>query len=198
MDTTPTGAGPGRASRGDAVGMDFSLDLGKEVLRRTPDVLRAMLSGLSAEWVASDEGPDTWTPYEVVGHLVHIDEHDWMDRTRTMLEHGPNHVFTPVDREAGFARFRGWSLSGLLDRFASVRRLNLVSLDEHVASGDLGRTAVHPDFGEVTLSQLLSTWVVHDLNHVGQIVKTMAKQYAQAIGPWRAFLPIVDAPSPDP
>ena len=129
-----------------------------------------------------------------MGHLTHIDEADWIDRTRRILEHGTGRVFEPVDREAGFARFEGWSLDDLLDRFASVRAANLTTLDALVGVEDLGRRGVHPGFGEVTLGQLLAAWTVHDLNHVGQIVKTMAKQYTDAIGPWREFLPIVDAP----
>jgi hypothetical protein len=177
---------------GEAV--DFSLELGKEVLRQTPVALQAMLSDLSEEWIAGDEGPDTWSPYQVVGHLTHIDECDWIDRTRVILEHGTQRIFQPVDREAGFARFRGWKCRDLLDRFASVRTSNLETLGALVDIGDLGRRGVHPTFGEVTLGQLLATWVVHDLNHLGQIVTTMAKQYTQAVGPWREFLPILNAP----
>lgn len=126
--------------------------------------------------------------------MTYIEESDWIDRTRLILEHGTERVFDPVDREAGFTRFRGWSLGDLLDRFASVRAANLETLRDLIDREDLGRRGVHPDFGEVTISQLLATWVVHDLNHLGQIVKTMAKQYSQAIGPWREFLPIIDAP----
>jgi hypothetical protein len=174
--------------------MDFSLDRSKEVLSRTPDVLRAMLVGVSSDWTTGDEGPGTWTPYQVVGHLTHIDEVDWIDRTRRILEHGTSQVFEPVDREAGFARFKGMSLGELLDRFASVRAANLETLNALVGVDELTRRGVHPSFGEVTLGQLLATWTVHDLNHMGQIVKTMAKQYTDAIGPWREFLPIVDAP----
>jgi uncharacterized damage-inducible protein DinB len=174
--------------------MDFSLELGKSVLGRTPGVLRAMLAGLSDDWTIADEGADTWSPYQVVGHLTHIEECDWIDRTRVMLEHGTERVFEPVDREAGFTRFKDWSLSDLLDRFAAIRASNLETLETLVEIPDLGRRGVHPTFGEVTISQLLATWVVHDLNHTGQIVKTMAKQYTDAVGPWRAFLPIVDAP----
>jgi uncharacterized damage-inducible protein DinB len=174
--------------------MDFSLELSKDVLRRTPAVLRAMLSDLSDDWTVGDEGPDTWSPYQVVGHLTHIEESDWIDRTRVILEHGTDRVFEPVDREAGFTRFRDWTLRDLLDRFASVRAANLETLEALVDVGDLGRRGVHPNFGEVTLGQLLATWVVHDLNHLGQTVKTMAKQYGDAVGPWREFLPIIDAP----
>jgi uncharacterized damage-inducible protein DinB len=174
--------------------MDFSLERGTEVLRRTPDVLRAMLGDLSDGWTAGDEGPETWSPYQVVGHMTYVEESDWIDRTRLILEHGTERVFDPVDREAGFTRFRGWSLGDLLDRFASVRAANLETLQHLIELDDLSRRGVHPDFGEVTISELLATWVVHDLNHLGQIVKTMAKQYTQAIGPWREFLPIIDAP----
>jgi uncharacterized damage-inducible protein DinB len=174
--------------------MDFSLELGKEVLRRTPDALQAMLSDLSQDWITGDAGPDTWSPYQVVGHLTHIEECDWIDRTRVILDHGTERVFEPVDREAGFARFRDWKLDDLLGRFASVRTSNLETLGALVEDEDLERRGVHPTFGEVTLGQLLATWVVHDLNHLGQIVKTMAKQYTQAVGPWREFLPIIDAP----
>jgi DinB superfamily len=174
--------------------MEFSLELGEEVLRRTPGVLRAVLSDLADDWTAGDEGPDTWSPYQVVGHLTYVEESDWIDRTRLILEHGTARVFEPVDREAGFTRFKGWKLSDLLDRFDSVRTSNLKTLDGLVEVGDLARRGVHPKFGEVTISQLLATWVVHDLNHLGQTVKTMAKQYREAVGPWREFLPIIDAP----
>jgi len=174
--------------------MEFSLEIGTEVLRQTPDVLRAMLSGLSVGWTTGNEGPDTWSPYQVVGHLTFVEESDWIDRTRVILNYGIERVFDPVDREAGFTRFRGWSLPDLLDRFASVRTSNLQTLKELIEIEDLGHRGVHPSFGEVTISQLLATWVVHDLNHLGQIVKTMAKQYSQAVGPWREFLPIIDAP----
>src|SRR5579864_1906362 len=174
--------------------MDFSLERAREVLVRTPDVLEAMLSELSGEWVAASEAPDAWSPHQVVGHLTHIEECDWIDRTRVILEHGTERAFEPVDWEAGFTRFMEWTLNDLLHRFASVRNSNLETLDALIAVEDLGRRGVHPTFGEVTISQLLATWVAHDLNHVGQIVKTMAKQYAEAVGPWRELLPIIDAP----
>ena len=179
------------ATMGD---VDYSLERGRPVLVRTPRTLSALLLGLPQEWTASNEGPDTWSPYQVVGHMTHIEECDWMDRTVKILAEGGPHALEPVDREAGFARFEGWTLSQLVERFAAVRTSNLEQLDALVSTGDLGRVGIHPDFGEITLSQLLATWVVHDLNHLGQIVKTMSKQYLEAIGPWRVFLPIVDAP----
>jgi uncharacterized damage-inducible protein DinB len=174
--------------------MEYSIESGTEVLRGTPDALRGLLSGLSESWLDGDEGPDTWSPYQVVGHLTYIEESDWIDRTKVILEHGTDRPFDPVDREAGFATFEGWTATELLDRFAAVRASNLEELDDLVATGDLDRRGLHPAFGEVTLRQLLATWVVHDLNHTGQIVKAMSKQYREAIGPWREFLPIVDAP----
>jgi hypothetical protein len=174
--------------------MEYSLELGKQVLRQTPQVLDALLSDLSEDWIDLSEGQDSWSPRQVVGHLTYIEENDWIDRTRVILEHGSNKVFEPIDREGGFERFAGLSLSDLLNRFASVRHSNVVSLHAMVQTVDLHLEGSHPDFGLVTLDQLLATWVVHDLNHLGQIVKTMAKQYSQAVGPWRAFLPIVDEP----
>ena len=173
--------------------MEFAVDTAREVLSRTPDTLRAMLTGLPEEWLHGREAAEAWSPYQVCGHMLHIEECDWIDRTRVILEHGTTRVFAPVDREAGFARFHGWSIEDLLDRFATTRRDNLEELATLVGPGELDRRGVHPDFGEVSLAQLLATWTVHDLNHLNQIVKTMAKQYADAVGPWRAFLPVVDA-----
>jgi hypothetical protein len=157
-------------------------------------VLRDLLAGLPHGWTEGDEGPGTWTPWQVLGHLTHIDDCDWIDRTKVILEHGTSRPFDPVDREAGFVRFAGWSVEDLLDRFASTRAANLASLDQLVGDDELARRGVHPEFGEVTLGELLATWVVHDLNHLGQILKAMAKQYTDAVGPWRVFLPIIDAP----
>lgn len=178
----------------DDVHVDFSLELGTAVLRRTPASLGALLSGLPDEWTHSDEGPDTWSPYQVLGHMTYGEERDWMDRTAIILTAGGPHVFEPVDREAGFARFAGWSMTDLLGRFEAVRTSNLERLGTLVSVKDLDRVGIHPAFGEVTLRQLLATWVVHDLNHLDQIAKTMGKQYRAAVGPWREFLPVLDAP----
>jgi uncharacterized damage-inducible protein DinB len=174
--------------------MEFSLELGQEVLLRTPEALRGMLAGLPEEWIEGDEGPGTWSTWQVLGHLTHVEEADWIDRTKVILEHGTDRPFDPVDREAGFTKFEGWSVDALLDRFAEVRAGNLEELGLLVDEADLSRRGVHPSHGEVTLSQLLATWVVHDLNHTGQIVKAMAKQYTDAVGPWREYLSIIDAP----
>ena len=173
--------------------MEYTLSSGKAVLRRTPAVLRELVVQLPDEWMTCDEGADTWSPYQVLGHLAHIEESDWMDRTERIMHEGPDCVLEPVDREAGYARFAGWSAARVIDHFSTVRASNLERLDALVTVDDLGRQGVHPTFGSVTLGQLLATWVVHDLNHLHQIVKTMAKQYGDAVGPWRSFLPIIDA-----
>ena len=173
--------------------MDFSIELGTEVLQNTPEVLRALLGDLARDWLHARETVDAWSPYQVCGHLLHVEENDWIDRTRVILEHGSAVEFAPVDREAGFATYAGWSLSQLLDRFAEVRAQNLRTLKELVHEPDLDRQGRHPVFGLVTLRQLLATWVTHDSNHLHQIVKTMAKEYGDAVGPWRAFLPVIDA-----
>jgi hypothetical protein len=174
--------------------VEYSLDVARPVLRQTPLVLKAMLFDLPDGWTDLSEGPHAWTPREVVGHLVFVEESDWIDRTRTILEHGTNRVLEPIDREGGFERYENYPLAELLDRFGEIRESNLLLLESLVHPENLGSRGVHPEFGEVRLDQLLATWVVHDLNHVGQIVKTMAKQYSEAIGPWRQYLPIVDAP----
>jgi uncharacterized damage-inducible protein DinB len=173
--------------------MDFSLERSTAILTRTPATLRALLADLPDEWTMSDEGPGTWSPYQVLGHMAHIEESDWMDRTITMVAESEPRPFEPVDREAGFARFEGWTVGQLLDHFGELRGANLEQLAALVSINDLERIGIHPTFGEVTLRQLLASWVVHDLNHLDQIVKTMAKQYGEAVGPWREFLPIVDA-----
>ncbi|HLI57059.1 MAG TPA: DinB family protein [Actinomycetota bacterium] len=174
--------------------MDFSLPRSFEVLRRTPATLQSMLGDLSDPWLTGNEGPGTWSPWEVVAHLTHVEATDWVDRTMLFLARDPAGLFRPVDREAGFSRFQGWPVSRILDRFTSLRAGNLETVNTLVQAEALGLTAVHPALGTVTLGQLLATWTVHDLNHLGQIVKAMAKQYGEAVGAWRRFLPILEAP----
>ena len=175
--------------------MTFTLAESREILAGTPSALRATLAGLSDAWLSADEGPGTWTPWQALAHLTHIEEDDWLGRAETILVHGPDEVLGPVDREAGFERFAGWSVGRVLDRFAELRARNLARLSElGLGDDDLVRVGRHADFGAVTLEQLLATWTVHDLNHQTQIVKTLAKRYRDAIGPWRTFLPVVDLP----
>jgi hypothetical protein len=169
----------------------LNLDDAVAILTRTPASLAALLEGLPAMWVTATEGNDTWSPYDVVGHLLHGEVGDWIPRARHILA-GEMRPFDPFDRTAQFTESHGKSLSELLVRFASLRRDNLAALAEmNLTDEDLSRTGVHPDFGQVTLEQLLATWVVHDLDHVGQIARTMAKVYANSVGPWSAYLSIL-------
>jgi uncharacterized damage-inducible protein DinB len=172
--------------------VDFSLEAGMAVLTRTPDALRAMLANLPAPWTGSDEGPDTWSPADVIGHLIHAEETDWIPRATIILTQGETQAFEPFDRFAQAERFAGWSLERLLDRFAEVRAEGLKTLREWRLTPDqLALRGTHPELGRVTLAQLLATWVVHDLGHIGQIARVMAKQYTVAVGPWKAYLPVL-------
>ena len=173
--------------------MDFRMDRAVELLSRTPAALRSLLAGVSDDWARSDEGPETWSPFVSLGHLTFAEETNWIPRARMILEHGESRAFEPLDRLAQFERYRHLSLERLLDAFAEWRGTNLATLAAmNLTPERLARRGTHPDFGPVTLSQLLATWTVHDMNHIGQIAQTLAKQYREAIGPWRQFLPIVD------
>jgi hypothetical protein len=173
--------------------MDFDLTNGMAVLQRTPATLRAMLDGLPTAWLDADEGPDTWSPYVVVGHLIQGERTDWIPRAKIILAQGPQRRFEPFDRDAQFRESEGQSLAQLLDTFARLRAENLATLAEwRLTDRQLALEGEHPAFGLVTLSQLLATWVVHDLGHIAQAARVMAKQYKSAIGPWRAYLPVVD------
>jgi hypothetical protein len=173
--------------------MEFDLANGVAVLQRTPGVLRAMLGEIPAAWVDANEGPETWSPFVIVGHLIHGERTDWIPRARIVLDQGVDRRFTPYDRFAQFRESDGKSLGVLLDEFDDLRRRNLATLrDWRLTDAQLELAGEHPEFGRVTLRQLLATWVAHDLGHIAQIARVMAKQYRDAIGPWRAYLPIVD------
>jgi hypothetical protein len=173
--------------------MEFDLTTGIAVLERTPQTLRAMLAGLPSGWTDGTEGPETWSPYDIVGHLIHGERTDWIPRAQIILAQGPNRRFTPFDRFAQFRESQGKSLADLLDEFARLRAENLVTLAGwRVTEAQLALEGEHPAFGPVTLRQLLATWVAHDLGHVAQTARVMAKQYREAIGPWRAYLPVMD------
>ena len=152
-----------------------------------------MLEGLSSDWTDANEGPDTWSPYVIVGHLIHGERADWIPRAKIVLAQGPQRRFTLFDREAQFRESAGKSVSELLDEFALLRAENLGTLASwNLTDRQLSLEGEHPEFGLVTMRQLLSTWVVHDLGHIAQMARVMAKQYRGAIGPWRAYLPVVD------
>ena len=173
--------------------MEFQLDKAKEVLRRTPATLNALLGELPNDWVLSNEGADTWSPYDVMGHLIEGEETDWIPRARIILEQGEARPFDRFDRFAMFEKSKGKSLFELLATFEQLRSESLRQLDELKLTPELlQKRGTHPVLGAVTLSQLLSAWVVHDLGHIRQIVRVMAKQYGEAVGPWTAFLTILD------
>ena len=173
--------------------MEYRLDQAKEVLRRTPAILNTLLIDLPNDWVLSNEGPETWSPYDVIGHLIEGEETDWIPRARIILEQGEARPFDRFDRFAMFEKSKGKSLLELLARFEQLRGESLRQLDElNLTPELLAKRGTHPVLGVVTLSQLLSAWVVHDLGHIRQIVRVMAKQYRDAIGPWTEFLTIVE------
>ena len=174
--------------------MNFTLDDALPVLRATPEVLRAWLRSLPDAWVRSNEGPDTWSPYDIVGHLIHGERTDWIPRLDLLLAQGDSRPFTSFDRFAQFRESRGKSLDELLDTFAELRRANVGRLESHrLQASDLARRGLHPELGPVTLGQLLATWVAHDLNHLGQIARVMGRQYTDAVGPWLEYLPLLGA-----
>jgi hypothetical protein len=173
--------------------MDFDLTDGVAVLERTPHALRAMLAGLPSGWTDETEGLETWSPYVILGHLIHGERTDWIPRAQLILAQGPRCRFTPYDRFAQLRESQGKSLVDLLDEFARLRAENLATLAEwRLAEAQLALEGEHPELGPVTLRQLLATWVAHDLGHVAQTARVMAKQYREAIGPWRAYLPVMD------
>lgn len=173
--------------------LPFDLENGAAVLERTPRVLRTLLSGLSPAWIDGTEGEKTWSPYDNVGHLVHGEKTDWIQRAEIILAQGENRNFTPFDRFAQFRDNAGKSLDDLLDEFERLRTANIEKLRGwRLTDAHLALEGIHPAFGTVTLRQLLSTWVAHDLGHIAQISRVMAKQYREAIGPWRAYLPVMD------
>ncbi len=181
------------ARKAHVPGRPFVVAEGAAVLRRTPRVLRELLADLGPEWTRATEGPGTWSPYDVVGHLIHGERTDYIARARIILAQGKNRRFTPFDREAQFRESAGRSLEALLDEFEQLRAENLTILEGwNLTEEQMALTGEHPDFGEVTLSQLLATWVAHDLTHLTQIARAMAKQYQVAVGPWRAYLSIMD------
>lgn len=173
--------------------MDFQLTHALAVLERTPAAFRALLGGLPEVWTSPNEGPDTFSVFDNVGHLIHGERKDWIARARVILEQGDNRRFEPFDRFAHFRESEGKSMAQLLDEFAQLRADNVEILRGwRLTDRELGLEGEHPAFGRVTLRQLLATWVAHDLGHLAQTSRVMAKQYREAVGPWRAYLPVLD------
>lgn len=174
--------------------MRFDLADATAVLERTPRVLRTLLEGLPEAWIVATEGPATWSPFDVVGHLIHGERTDWIPRLEIILAEGEARAFTPFDRFAQLEASRGKTLEELLETFAILRVGNLSRLASFgLTPTDLARRGRHPELGSVTLEQLLATWVAHDLSHLGQVARVMGKAYAEAVGPWAAYLPILGA-----
>lgn len=172
--------------------MTFSLDRTVEILERTPTTLQCLITGLNSDWTSANEGPDTWSVFDIIGHLIHGEKTDWIPRAELMLSDKDDKLFTPFDRFAQFENSRNRDLASLLTEFAELRQANIEKLKNfNLTDTDLQKTGIHPSFGSVTLQQLLATWAVHDLNHLSQIARVMAKQYKDAVGPWIEFLGIL-------
>lgn len=174
--------------------MDFSLSKSIEILERTPMVLQTMLQNISADWTSNNEGGETWSVYDTIGHLIHGEKTDWIIRAAIILSKNEDKTFEPFDRFAQFEKSPHKSLTDLLNEFKMLRRKNIDwLLAQNITENNLKEKGIHPAFGEVSLSQLLATWVVHDLNHVAQISRIMAKQYKTDVGPWIAYLRILQS-----
>jgi DinB superfamily len=172
--------------------MEFNLPESVAVLRRTPAVVNSLLRGLPECWTRANEGGDSWNAFDIVGHLVHGEQTDWMPRARIILAEGETRAFDPFDRLAQPKSSQGKSLDQLLDEFALLRKENLAALEAlHLQPQDLQRRGRHPALGTVTLSELLATWAAHDLTHLHQLSRVLAHQYQQAVGPWSAYLGVL-------
>ncbi len=173
--------------------MDYRIDDAVAVLERTPATFRALLGGLPEVWTTANEGADTFSAFDNVGHLVHGERTDWIPRARILLAQGANRTFEPYDRFAQVRESEGKTLAMLLDEFAALRAENVAVLRGwRLTEAQLALTGEHPALGTVTLCQLLSTWVAHDLGHLAQTARVLAKQYRETVGPWRAYLPVMD------
>ena len=172
--------------------MKYDLNKSMEILERTPAVLQVLLSDLDESWTNNNEGPETFSPYDVLGHLIHGEKTDWITRTKMILEYGTGKTFEPWNRFAQFEESRGKTLRELLDEFTAIRKENMVWFKGvHLSEADLDKKGMHPKLGEVSLRNLLATWVVHDLTHIAQITRVMAKQYKEEMGTWPEFFRIL-------
>ena len=170
----------------------FDLQEAIQILETTPKVLAVFLSHVPGTWIDAHEGNDTWSPFDILGHLIHGEKTDWIARMRIILDEGAAKPFQPFDRFAQFEDSEGKSIASLLEEFEQLRAENVDYLRaQALSAADLEKTGMHPDFGVVTLRQLLATWVVHDLSHIRQIARVLAKQYKDEIGPWEQYLRVV-------
>ncbi len=171
--------------------MKFNLEEAIDSLRRTPEVLTSLLEGRPDIWVAINEGGETWSSFDVVGHLVHGELTDWIPRLHLVLENNMS-TFEPFDRFAQFESSKGKTLRDLLHQFTVLRETNLDQLEQlNLQEHQYDLEAVHPELGKVSLRNLLATWVVHDLSHIAQISRVMAKYYQEDVGVWKNYLGIL-------
>ncbi len=172
--------------------MQFDLTRTVTTLSQTPIVLRALLTGVPDELAKANEGGESWSPFDVLGHLIHGEKTDWIPRARIITEEGEARSFESFDRSAQFEESKGKTLEDLLVEFTNLRQENIQQLIElQPLEEDLEKAGTHPDFGRVTLGQLLDTWVVHDYGHIAQVARTLAKQFADGVGPWRQYLTVL-------
>ena len=172
--------------------MKFDLERSIEVLSATPATVRALLESLSDDWIASNGDRESWEPYDIVGHYIHAEETDWIPRAKVILAQADDRRFPPFDRYGHFGRSDGRSLLSLLGEFDQIRSENIQTLRSwELVDEELELTGIHPELGEVTLRELIATWVVHDLTHIRQIATVMARRYEEAVGPWKEYLSIL-------
>ena len=172
--------------------MEFSIDKSIEILERTPVVLIHLTNNLSADWTMNNEGGETWSVFDVIGHLIHGEKTDWVTRIEIILSDSADKKFKPFDRFAQLEESKGKTLDMLLNEFLAAREWSLKKLKGfRLTENDLNKTGIHPRFGSVTLSQLIAAWTVHDLDHISQISRVMAKQYKDPSGPWVEYLKIL-------
>lgn len=172
--------------------MNFQIEQAVEILSQTPSVLDSLVGKLSGEWTTDKETEDVWSAFDVVGHLIHGEETDWIPRAEIILAQGKNLTFQPYDRFAQFEKSKGKTLPELLENFAVLRAGNLETLRRlKLTPEKLRLKGIHPELGEVTLEQLLATWVVHDLTHIRQIATVLARKYSENVGVWKEYLSIL-------
>lgn len=173
--------------------MEFDIRLALQILGRTPAIVETMLKDLNDEWTMTNEGGNSWSAFDIVGHYIHGEKTDWIPRMQIILSEDNDKQFTPFDRFAQVDESKGKSLNHLIDEFKTLRSKNIRQLELIEFTDELlNKTGIHPTFGTVTLKQLLSAWVVHDLTHIYQVSRVIAKQYKTEVGPWREFLGVLD------
>ncbi|MDN5388996.1 DinB family protein [Bacillus sp. LB7] len=172
--------------------MNFQLEEAIEILERTPQTLSQLLTGLSSPWISCNEGADTWNAFDVVGHLIEGEKNNWLPRIKMIVTKGATEPFPPFDRFSQLNQNDGKTMEQLLNEFAEIRRANLEALRQIIdPETDFEQTGMHPEFGIVKLREQISTWVAHDLTHILQIARVLAKRYQDDVGPWKAYLRIL-------